>query len=152
LATESQHSRSGIEVASFAVPADTPRRPGAIQPQGFLTIRAGGQLDGAVTVATIGGGRGRSIVIVSWLGDGRPRWHTIEVASFERGLAVARRFADELAAGRPPRGRAETIAPWHISGFRAASRGLACRAGLPRVTAARRSLRCAEGRKRGGTA
>ena len=151
LATESQQSRSRAEVASCSVSAERPQRTEASEPQGYLTIRAGGPFDGAVTVATIGGGRGRAIVIVSWLSHGHARWDTVEVASFEQGLAVARTIADQLAAGQPPRRRANAVAPRRVTGLRSASRGIACGAGIPRVPAVRRSLRCAEGKTRGGT-
>lgn len=65
-----------------------------------MTIRAGGPVEGAVTVAAIPGGQGRSVAIVSSVR--RPAHDTSEVATFEQPLLVAHSVADQLAAGTPP--------------------------------------------------
>jgi hypothetical protein len=84
------------------VSIDEPQRSEASESERYVTIRAGGPFDGAVTVAATAGARGRSVVIVSWVRHGHARWDTIEVPSFEQGLAVARSIADQLAAGGSP--------------------------------------------------
>ena len=81
---------------------DDPGRSETNQPGEFITIRAGGPLDGVVTVAPIAQGHGRTLVIASWIRYGHTHWDTVEVETFELGLTHARSIADQLAAGTPP--------------------------------------------------
>ena len=68
----------------------------------FVTIRAGGPLEGVVTITQIPEGHGRTRVIASWIRYGQTHWHWIEVESFEHARLLARQLANELAAGREP--------------------------------------------------
>ncbi len=68
----------------------------------FVTIRAGGPLDGLVTLNAISEGHGRTLVVASWFEDGRDRQDSVEVETFEHARALAHSIADRLAAGIPP--------------------------------------------------
>lgn len=70
----------------------------------FLTIRAGGPLDGVVTLTAIPDGHGRTLVEAAWLDGGRTSRSTcsVEVESYEEARTLAREAADALADGREP--------------------------------------------------
>ncbi len=68
----------------------------------FVTIRAGGPLEGIVTLTPIARGHGRTLVIASWIRYGHTYWDTVEVESLEHARILARSIADQLAAGIPP--------------------------------------------------
>ena len=70
-------------------------------PGPFLLIRAGGPLQGVVTLTTIQGGH-RSIVEASWVRDGQGRSDSVEVDAFDQARELAHSVADGLAAGTPP--------------------------------------------------
>ena len=80
---------------------DEPRDPWQPQtraPGAFLTIRAGGPLDGVVTISAIAGDKGRVLV--------EARWNHGERVSATLGgrpaQALAHAWADQLAAGLEP--------------------------------------------------
>ena len=71
-------------------------------PSPYVTIRAGGQLDGEVTL-TATGSSGRVIVEATW----GPEHARVSIVAQRIGHAaadeLAQAWADELAAGREPR-------------------------------------------------
>lgn len=70
----------------------------------FVTIRAGGPLDGVVTLTAVPEGHGRTVVEAAWT-DGRGTSRStcsVEVESYEAAQALAREAADALAHGRKP--------------------------------------------------
>lgn len=71
-------------------------------PGPFMTIRAGGPFDGAVTLTAIEGGHGRTLVAASWTQDGHVHRDSVEADTFENARIIAREAADELADGRAP--------------------------------------------------
>jgi len=84
-----------------AVSADSePRETGAHA--ALVTIRAGGPLEGVVTLTAIAGGHGRTLVEAFWTQEGHARSDSVEVESYEHAQTVAQEVADELAAGRAP--------------------------------------------------
>jgi hypothetical protein len=66
------------------------------------TIRAGGPLDGVVTITAIADGHGRALVEASWAQDGQPSSDSVEVETYDAAREIARTIADQLAAGTPP--------------------------------------------------
>lgn len=68
----------------------------------FVTIRAGGPLQGVVTLTAIAEGHGRSVVEASWIEDGHGHADRVEVDSYEQARLLAHSIADQLAAGTPP--------------------------------------------------
>jgi len=84
------------------VTGDDPQAPETGEPGGYVTIRAGGPLEGVVTIAAVAGGHGRTVVIASWIRYGQTHWDTVEVESLEDARILARSIADRLAAGTPP--------------------------------------------------
>jgi len=71
-------------------------------PGPFVTIRAGGPLEGIVTLTAIPEGHGRTLVEAFWTEDGHAHSDSLEVQSYEDARIIAREVADELAAGRVP--------------------------------------------------
>jgi hypothetical protein len=71
-------------------------------PGPFLTIRAGGPLDGVVTIAAVAEGHGRSLVGASWTQDGHTHSDSVEVETYEHARELAGSIAKELADGTPP--------------------------------------------------
>jgi hypothetical protein len=72
-------------------------------PGPFVTIRAGGSLNGVVTVTAIAGGRGRSLVRAAWTQDGEPCSESLEAATYAMARAIAQAAANQFALGRPPK-------------------------------------------------
>ena len=69
----------------------------------LVTIRAGGPLDGVVTITAIGGRRGgRSVVEASWMQDGQRRLESLEAATYAMARAIAQAAANQFALGKPP--------------------------------------------------
>ena len=68
----------------------------------FVTIRAGGPLEGIVTLTAIAEGHGRTSVEAVWTDGGISHSASAEVASYEDARTLAREAADALAAGRAP--------------------------------------------------
>jgi hypothetical protein len=52
-------------------------------PGPFVTIRAGGPLDGVVTITAIAEGNGRSRVGASWTQDGHTHRDSVEVDTYD---------------------------------------------------------------------
>jgi len=71
-------------------------------PGPFVTIRAGGPLEGVVTLTAIDGGHGRTLVEAFWTEGGHARSDSVEVDSYDTARTVAHEVVDELAAGRAP--------------------------------------------------
>ena len=69
---------------------------------GPLTIRAGGPLEGIVTLTPIDGGHGRTLVEAFWTDAGHARSDSVEADTHDAGREIAQTAADELAAGIPP--------------------------------------------------
>jgi hypothetical protein len=72
-------------------------------PGPFVTIRAGGPLDGVVTITAIAGGKGRSLVRAAWTQDGQPCAESLEAATYAMARAIANAAANQFAVGRRPR-------------------------------------------------
>ena len=68
----------------------------------FVTIRAGGPLEGIVTLTAIAEGHGHTMVEAVWTQGGISHSASVEVASYEDARALAHEAADALAAGRAP--------------------------------------------------
>lgn len=68
----------------------------------FVTIRAGGPLDGVVTITALGGAGGRSRVAASWTQDGEPRSQWLDAASYRIARAIAHATANQFAVGNRP--------------------------------------------------
>jgi hypothetical protein len=71
-------------------------------PEPLITIRAGGKLEGIVTLTAIAYGHGRTLVEAFWTQDGHARSDSIEVESYQDAREIANTAADELAAGIAP--------------------------------------------------
>lgn len=82
---------------------EPPRRPlDAWQtdaPGPFVTIRAGGPLDGIVTLTAIADGHGRTLVEGRWTQHGGVQSNSLEV-SYEQARTLA--HTAELSAGHAP--------------------------------------------------
>jgi hypothetical protein len=72
-------------------------------PGPFVTIRAGGTLDGVVTITAIAGGKGRSFVEASWTQDGEACSESLEAATYAMARAIANAAANQFALGKPPK-------------------------------------------------
>ena len=68
----------------------------------FMTIRAGGPLDGVVTITAIADGHGRALVEALWAQDGQPSSDSVEVETHDAAREIAHTIASQLAAGTPP--------------------------------------------------
>jgi hypothetical protein len=72
----------------------------------FVTIRAGGPLDGTVTISAISGRRGRNRVAATWHEGEQTFSEALESASYRIARAIAHGAARRFAAGeRPTLGR-----------------------------------------------
>ena len=71
-------------------------------PGPFLTMRAGGPLDGVVTITAIPEGHGRSLVEASWTQDRHTHSDSVEVETYKHARELANFIAKELAEGTPP--------------------------------------------------
>jgi len=71
-------------------------------PGPFVTIRAGGPLDGVVTITAITGGNGRSVVEASWTQDGEACTESLEAATYDIARAIANAAANQFAVGKRP--------------------------------------------------
>ena len=81
----------------------TPAQPWETNaPAPFVTIRAGGPLDGVVTITAIAGGNGRSVVEASWTQDGEACSESLEAATYDIARAIANAAANQFAAGKRP--------------------------------------------------
>ena len=91
---------------------EPPRRPlDAWQtdaPGPFVTICAGGPLEGIVTLTAIEGGHGRTLIEARWTQDGGMQSDSLEVDSYEQARMVA--------YTRPPRWRPVTRPTSHATG------------------------------------
>jgi hypothetical protein len=72
-------------------------------PGPFVTIRAGGPLDGVVTITAIDGGKGRTVVGASWTQDREGFSESLEAATYDMARAIANAAANQLAAGNRPK-------------------------------------------------
>jgi hypothetical protein len=68
----------------------------------FVTIRAGGPLDGVVTITEVAAGNGRSVVEASWTQDGEACSESLEAATYYIARAIANAAANQFAVGRRP--------------------------------------------------
>jgi metal-dependent amidase/aminoacylase/carboxypeptidase family protein len=68
----------------------------------FVTIRAGGPLNGVVTITAIAGGKGRNLVRATWTQDGEARSESLEAATYEMARAIANAAANQFAVGKRP--------------------------------------------------
>lgn len=68
----------------------------------FVTIRAGGPLDGVVTITAITGGKGRSLVRAAWTQDGQTRSESLVAATSDMARAIANAAANQFAVGKRP--------------------------------------------------
>ena len=84
-----------------SVSAD-PESPESTVSAPFVTIRAGGPLDGVVTITALGPAGGRSRVAASWMQDGEPRSQWLDVASYRIARAIANATANQFAVGNRP--------------------------------------------------
>ena len=71
-------------------------------PGPFVTLRAGGPLDGVITITAIADGHGRTLVEPAWMQDGYAHSDSVEAETYEDARVIAREAADDLAAGRAP--------------------------------------------------
>jgi hypothetical protein len=86
-------------------------------PGPFVTIRAGGPLDGVVTITAIAGANGRSVVEAAWTQDGEAYSESLEAATYDIGgrSRTPRRTSSPSAGGRisrvtdPPGRRAQRV-------------------------------------------
>jgi hypothetical protein len=69
----------------------------------FLTMNAGGPLEGIVTIAVATAGADQLLVEAAWKCNGDPRASSATVTGYDAARALAHRWADQLAAGREPR-------------------------------------------------
>ena len=85
-------------------PAVTPPPSSDTHSRGpLVTIRAGGPLDGVVTITALAGRReGRSVVEASWTQDGERRSESLEAATYAMARAIAQAAANQFAVGKPP--------------------------------------------------
>jgi hypothetical protein len=116
-------------------------------PGPFVTIRAGGPLEGVVTLTAIEGGHGRTLVEARWTKDGDTQTASVEVESHRQGRTVAHSAAADLAAGHarpsaPREFRPELyLMPGPEQGNRPSSKGLRAASRLTRYAEARRCQR-----------
>ena len=72
-------------------------------PGPFVTIRAGGPLDGVVTITAVAGRSDRSLVEASWTQDGQRLSESLEAATYDIARAIANAAANQFAVGKPPK-------------------------------------------------
>jgi hypothetical protein len=71
-------------------------------PGPLITIRAGGPLDGVVTITAIADGQGRTLVEASWAQDGQACSDSVELETYDAAQEIAHTIANQFAAGTPP--------------------------------------------------
>ena len=69
----------------------------------FLTMNAGGPLEGIVTIAVGTAGADQLLVEAAWTCSGDPGSTSATVTGYDAARALAHQWADQLAAGREPR-------------------------------------------------
>jgi hypothetical protein len=67
-----------------------------------VTIRAGGPLDGVVTLTAIAEGHGRTLVEAHWTQDGTTHSDSVKVDSHKHARTIARNAAAVFAVGNAP--------------------------------------------------
>ena len=77
-----------------------PGRPSAPRP--FVTIRAGGPLDGVVTITAIDG-VGRCLVEATWTLNGEAYSESLEAATYDMARPIAQAAANQFAIGKRPK-------------------------------------------------
>ena len=70
-------------------------------PGAFLTVNAGGALEGVVAIRAV---TGQLLVSATWTRDGEPRRASVTLADYDAARTLTHRWADDLAAGREPAG------------------------------------------------
>jgi len=68
----------------------------------FITIRAGGPLDGVVTITAIPEGHGRSLVVASWTQGRHRQSESVEVETYEHARELANFIAKPRHADYDP--------------------------------------------------
>ena len=68
----------------------------------FVTIRAGGPLDGVVTVTAVPDSGGRCLVEASWTQDDVAFSQQLEAATHAMARAIAQAAANQFAVGNRP--------------------------------------------------
>jgi hypothetical protein len=68
----------------------------------FLTMNAGGPLEGVVTISVATEGADQLLVEAAWKCNGDPRSTSATFTGYDAARALAREWADQLAAGREP--------------------------------------------------
>lgn len=71
-------------------------------PGPFLTIKAGGSLNGVVTIMVATDGPDSVAVEATWKRDGDPQSVSGTVTGYDLARTLAHKWADQLAAGREP--------------------------------------------------
>ena len=72
-------------------------------PGQLVTIRAGGPLDGVVTIAAIAESGGRCRVEASWRQNGEACSESLEAATYDMARAIAQAAANQFAVGKRPK-------------------------------------------------
>ena len=73
------------------------------RPGPFVTIRAGGPLNGVVTITAITGSGGRCLVEASWTQDDGAFSQQLEAATHAMARALAQAAANQFAVGNRPK-------------------------------------------------
>lgn len=68
----------------------------------FLSIRAGGPLNGTVTITAVADGNGRVLVEAAWMREHKPQSASRIFAGYDQARTLAQQWADQLAAGTEP--------------------------------------------------
>ena len=68
----------------------------------FLTMNAGGRLEGVVTISVATKGDNQLLVEAAWKCNGDPRSTSATFTGYDAARALAHEWADQLAAGREP--------------------------------------------------
>jgi hypothetical protein len=68
----------------------------------FLTMNAGGPLEGVATIAVATEGSDQLVVEAAWKCNGDSRSTSATVTGYDAARALAHQWADQLASGREP--------------------------------------------------
>jgi hypothetical protein len=68
----------------------------------FLTMNAGGPMQGVVTISVATKGDDELLVEAAWQCNGDPRSTSATFTGYDAARALAHEWADQLAAGREP--------------------------------------------------
>ena len=68
----------------------------------FLTMNAGGPMQGVVTISVATKGDDQLLVEAAWKCNGAPRSTSATFTGYDAARALAHEWADQLAAGREP--------------------------------------------------